>query len=435
MSKRMNVNVFRFPGPGEKRQKADADSTEEGFRPLFAAGLEYKVGSDVQAAWGAGTGSKPTEAKKQRAEKAGSKKLLAKKRAGVAPELSLSESQAPPDELAAEQRPEEKSGPADPQLEDAVSAQGSGSGDKAAPGGDQQDCVDDAEVQAEAAGTLPPQSEASQSSQQPEHDPEKLKALLDDMYQQGLEQGRREGRAELEESVRQQAMSEGREEGYASGHQQGIELGLQEGQAGLGRQMVLLRALQQKLESYEVLLSDDQVHQAARLLERLLVEVVRAELKLAPEHILDLVQQAVSLLDRTDKESLRVHVHPEDMPWLEPLKTEEKGRFIFLSDDQLLRGGCRIEGGLGDIDATLETRLTTCIEQFRDNVLDDPENSPEPDFSPLRQPGVSAGRQHERKPVSRSVAPVEVSEEPMTVAFEPTAEAAEGLGAWGALGQ
>ena len=274
------------------------------------------------------------------------------------------------------------------------------------------------------------------------------------MYEKGLQQGRMEGGEALAEELKEQAKQQGHEEGHAEGYQEGKQQGVNEGLSVIEQQKLFMANLNQELAAYERLLSTSQIQQSAQLLERLLVEVVRGELKLAPDHILNLVKQASSMMDRSDKTAIRVHVHPNDLVWLEPLKLSDEADYLFLANQNITKGGCRIEGELGEVDAEIETRIKLCIEQFRNNLLDDPEHAPEPDLSPLYdadpiaqpetaiepeeiEPSKQPAPPSENKPArqTESSASADAQSDSGSFSFKPTAEAAERLGAWGSLGQ
>ncbi|MRI33940.1 hypothetical protein EOPP23_13170 [Endozoicomonas sp. OPT23] len=281
--------------------------------------------------------------------------------------------------------------------------------------------------------------------------PEMLEQQLEDMYQKGLQQGQLEGHTELEQELRTEAKAQGHEEGFQQGIEEGQQQGLEQGQQDIRNQLQAIEQLKLSMADGARLLSERQMVEVAELIERLLIEVVAGELKLAPEHILELVQNAVSLLNSDDIGRVRVYVHSSDMHWLEPLRQDQKIPLSFHSDDQLTPGGCRVEADQGEVYATLESRLTDCIEQFRGSLLDRPERTEPSDFSPLYQIGNEmpapvepdhssaetdsygdAGAAHKNSSAP-SKEPPDVQTE--SFQFQPSAAAAEGLGAWGGLGQ
>ena len=291
-----------------------------------------------------------------------------------------------------------------------------------------------------------------------------LQQKLEEMYQRGLEQGRLEGRSTLEQEVREKAVKSGHEAGFQQGMEQGRQSGLEEGRQDISKQLKNIEQLQSAMKDSARLLSERQIEEVAELIERLLIEVVAGELKLAPEHIQSLVKNAVDLLNGDGSGHVRVYVHPDDLKWLEPLQHDEKVPLSFRADDQLTRGGCRVEADQGEVYATLESRLSDCIEQFRNNLMDRPERQEPPDFSPLYEadshsetdseqqfastPAESAaeasGSSDSAAPSSQQSAAdsfkateksLDSAETVESFQFQPQSGAGESLGAWGGLGQ
>lgn len=214
-----------------------------------------------------------------------------------------------------------------------------------------------------------------------ELDPAGVQKVLDETFQRGIEQGRQEGRDALLQELREQATQQGFAEGEKAGREQGFQQGLQQAESAVTQRVDALAQLYTELRSQRRILDRQQVEQAAILLERLLLEMLRVELKHSPEQIENLVKEAVLMLDTTDRETLKVRLHPDDAEWLQPLVASEQYPIRLLEDRKMTPGGCRIEGSLGDVDATLETRLQEGVGHLRTLLLDDPEPVTSDDLS------------------------------------------------------
>lgn len=263
-----------------------------------------------------------------------------------------------------------------------------------------------------------------------------LQKALDDMFRKGLEQGRQEALEQQSAGVHQQALDKGLEEGREAGFQEGMQQGLQAAAVELEQRFAGLETMIAEVQACRRLLSHRQVVDAAKLLERLVIEVVRVELRHSAEQIRTVVEEAVQLLDRADHEMVSLRVHPDDAGWLQGFVENSSESFAVRPDASITRGGCRIEGRLGHVDASLEERLSDCIEQLRACLLEDPQEMPAIDLSPVYEQSQAAlavaareslRPEPELKTLTPAVAPAVVT--------ESETAGMSGLGAWGDLGQ
>ena len=293
-----------------------------------------------------------------------------------------------------------------------------------------------------------------------EKDPASVQKVLDETFNRGVQQGRQEGRDALLKELREQAIQQGFSEGEKAGREQGFAQGLQQSDVEVAQRVEALAALYQEMQAQRRILDHTQVQQAAVLLEKLMLEILRVELKHSPEQIENLLSEAVQLLDTTERETLKVRVHPSDAQWLQPILDSEQYPIRLLDDEKITPGGCRIEGSLGDVDATLETRLKDGIDHLRTLLLDDPQQVPAADLSDL----TDDLRRHRSEPVrqrqAEDYAPAAPAPTPplssfnnvadrqvetqaiepeapaaASFSFNPGAESNAALGAWDALGQ
>ena len=273
-----------------------------------------------------------------------------------------------------------------------------------------------------------------------------LQKALNEQFQLGLEQGRQEAEQKLLTELRQQAYEQGLAEGRETGYQQGIQEGLEGSAAVLQERAGTLEQAASQIDDYKQLLNHQQVLDAARLLESLLLEVVRVELRHSPQQIARVVEEAVRLLDRPEREPVSLRVHPDDSGWLQEFVNNSLDTFVVCPDSAITRGGCRVESRVGDVDATVEERLTDCITQLRNCLLENPEEAGAIDLSPVYEPAVTqtesealvkplAPAQPVSKIIQVPVKPVQPEPQPAVFNTEPATSDEAGLGAWGDLGQ
>lgn len=107
-------------------------------------------------------------------------------------------------------------------------------------------------------------------------------------------------------------------------------------------------------------------------LSHALVALLGQELRLAPEHIRELVEhelQRVRLARR-----IQLCVHPADLALIESPETLRergvlRGSLTLTADPAIERGGCLLRTDLGEIDARLETRLALALALLRSGAL------------------------------------------------------------------
>ena len=298
----------------------------------------------------------------------------------------------------------------------------------------------------EAEGETETKSEAVVSVEQEDAvDSAAIQKILDEMFQKGLEQGRQEGRAEQLDSVKEQARQSGLSEGLQQGVAQGVQQGLAKADQELQSRFATLQHVAAELEGQKKILDERQTGLAARLLEKLLLDILRVELRHSPQRIEAVVRESLALLDVGEQEALRVYLHPDDMRWVAGLVDAEHLSVRLVEDSRLIQGGCRVEGVLGDVDATLETRLAAGVEQLR-ALLDDGEDDDRDDergdvATVVDEFAVSARSPRSNavvdRPVSRRKEPVVEVSSPVSAvpsfSFDP--DSSSELGAWDSLGQ
>lgn len=160
-------------------------------------------------------------------------------------------------------------------------------------------------------------------------------------HAQGLAQGQEAGH------------KKGYDEGYAAGHEAGHLAG--SGQARQAAEQLLLLADEcaESLASIEQDTGQALITLAIQIAE----QVVRTTLQSQPETLLALVQEITHR--ESDKDAiLKLRLHPDDIELVRKYLDKEPavGLWRLLPDSDITPGGCIAETGLGDIDASLETR-------------------------------------------------------------------------------
>ncbi|WP_034293295.1 flagellar assembly protein FliH [Herbaspirillum sp. RV1423] len=171
------------------------------------------------------------------------------------------------------------------------------------------------------------------------------------------------------EAIREQA----RQEGYAEGQQQGLQAGRAEGyMAGLQQGQTEVNETIQHLRQIAVSFGTEVSQSSETMAPELLslgLDISKAMLKTAlsvkPELILPTVTAAIHSLPSLQLPAL-LFLHPEDAALVREHLGDELGQhgWRIVEDPELDRGGCRIETGTNQIDATTQTRWRRIAESL-----------------------------------------------------------------------
>jgi flagellar assembly protein FliH len=203
------------------------------------------------------------------------------------------------------------------------------------------------------------------------------------MHNEAHEQGYAEGHSEGLSEGHAEGLAQGHAEGYSAGHMEGHTAGYDEGHsAGYAEGQVEVQEINTRLA--EIL---EGLGQAVEGIEQHIVEqllataieianqVLRQSLKIKPELILPVVREAVAAL-QIDSGHPALRAHPDDAALIQAQMgdTLAHSNWRIIEDPSLTRGGCRVELGASEVDATLETRWKRVIETIgakRDLLGDD----------------------------------------------------------------
>ena len=152
-----------------------------------------------------------------------------------------------------------------------------------------------------------------------------------------------------------------REAGYATGYQEGNTAGYEEGRktaevevkAEVMRIQTLLSHLDHDLNAMDQQVADDLLNLAIALTRKMVTQA----LKLKPDLIIPIVQEAIRNLPKAMQHP-RLYLHPDDakLVYLHLNDQLAQDNWSIREDEQLSRGGCRIEASGSEIDGSPEIR-------------------------------------------------------------------------------
>ncbi|MDX1573438.1 MAG: flagellar assembly protein FliH [Methylophaga sp.] len=165
----------------------------------------------------------------------------------------------------------------------------------------------------------------------------------------------------LHEETRQEAFKNGYEEGYKSGYDAGIAAGQKQIKQHVAQLQKLLDHLNSPLQAL-----DDEVEQdLLQLVQTLAQQFIQYELQLQPERVLDAMRAALAALPINDRK-LKVYLNPQDVELVKSGLSldHDDGRWQWVEDPLLTRGGVRLETADTTVNASVEARLARLIEKM-----------------------------------------------------------------------
>ncbi len=152
--------------------------------------------------------------------------------------------------------------------------------------------------------------------------------------------------------------------GFEQGEKAGERLALQKIQPTVDA----LRELLAVIEGEQVALARRHENELIKIAFMIATRVVRASIELEPQVVSGIVEAALAKV--AQEQQLRLCLAPADLQLIEHAFKQaapagwNSGRITLEADESLQRGGCRIIGDKGVIDAAIETQLRALREQL-----------------------------------------------------------------------
>jgi flagellar assembly protein FliH len=163
----------------------------------------------------------------------------------------------------------------------------------------------------------------------------------------------------IHDEARDSGYKAGYEEGKAQGHAEGYQGGMASAQACATQLLALSQGLQEALAALDQEIAESLLACALEVAR----QVTRSALQARPEILLPVIREALAALP-LQHGPVTLFVHPDDLA----LAQEHLGGAFhqagwrFQEDAELVPGGCRLEAGGSEVDATLPTRWRRVLE-------------------------------------------------------------------------
>lgn len=150
----------------------------------------------------------------------------------------------------------------------------------------------------------------------------------------------------------------------AEGYAEGLAAGRVEGEQACTRIKQLAESFASTLDALDFRLADSVLELSLDVAR----QVVAGELAARPDRILDVINLALKQMAETSREA-RLVLNPDDAALVRPHLEQvlDKNRLRIVEDARILRGGCLIETGQGDLDATLPARWRQIVQVLGSN--------------------------------------------------------------------
>ncbi|WP_319240696.1 flagellar assembly protein FliH [uncultured Propionivibrio sp.] len=152
---------------------------------------------------------------------------------------------------------------------------------------------------------------------------------------------------------------------HTEAHEQGFSAGYEEGIAeakGIATRLdTLMNAVQQSIAALDQRVAEELLATALEVAR----QIVRQSLQAQPELLLPVIREAITTLHPHPGHPL-LFVHPDDAELVRKHLGEQlaHNNWRIVEDAALTPGGCRVEHGASEVDATLETRWRRVIESI-----------------------------------------------------------------------
>lgn len=153
-------------------------------------------------------------------------------------------------------------------------------------------------------------------------------------------------------------------EGYRDGYRQGLEEAAAEGERIRCQARDVLRAAEEERRKTLQELEAELINLAREMAEK----IIHAQLNLDPELVIEIARESMAIAE--NRENVTLYVNPGELDTFENNQAELKqllpgSAALYIIPDSVVRpGGCRLETGNGEVDASLEARWQALWEQI-----------------------------------------------------------------------
>ncbi len=158
------------------------------------------------------------------------------------------------------------------------------------------------------------------------------------------------------------------EEGFKKGYDDGILKAKQDTEKEVESMRKELLESIKKIESSKNEIISELQNSSFLIIKEALKKVVASELKLNDEAILNIVKDAVMKISQAKK--LTIKLNPEDYNYIEgkieEIKINPESEIKIVPDSSITKGGCIVSTEMGEVDATVETKIEEILKVIQE---------------------------------------------------------------------
>jgi flagellar assembly protein FliH len=161
------------------------------------------------------------------------------------------------------------------------------------------------------------------------------------------------------DKAKKEGFDQGFEEGKKQGHEAGYQTGLAEGQHLIQENIQYLYQIEENLKKLYAYSREYLTQEIIDLAIDLARAVIMRSIAQQPDCIVDIVEKSLEQIPILQLPA-KIFLHPLDAQLIEanPQRNIQEEGWRIVADPTISRGGCRLETGNNDIDATLEGRIS-----------------------------------------------------------------------------
>lgn len=159
------------------------------------------------------------------------------------------------------------------------------------------------------------------------------------------------------ENIRQQA----HDEAHKQGHDAGYAAGIQQARGEAAQIHALLQNMQDALNQVDEQIAQSLLDLSLEVAHKMVGEILQVK----PEVLLKIVSDAISNLPHFNQNAHLI-LHPDDAELVRKQMGEQLSHagWKLFTDNQIRRGGCRVETAHSNVDATMEARWKRIVESI-----------------------------------------------------------------------
>lgn len=194
-----------------------------------------------------------------------------------------------------------------------------------------------------------------------------LQTIRDDAFSEGYDNGYKEGLTNGKKQGHDEAFPLGKEEGFKKGESEGLAKGETAAQKKSDQELQKIsdvwQGLMAKLEQSILDSQPDLQKTMVQMMVQICRNVIGEELTLNPEHIGNIVKQALSALP-PESHHINVILNQSDVDVLSALPSKPLEDISITASNEVLAGGCKVETKFSYVDFSLTGRFQNQLEQW-----------------------------------------------------------------------